>query len=227
MFNFCSCRFEGLQRSTKIHQQPLLKPLVVEMTANLENVIEENLQVFEENGFKIIVDESAPAGERVSLLTMPFSKGTQFGVNDVLELASILCGEDGDDFYEGRTSKNYLSLRNEPVSHSDKSYLQPRILLPKIMTMFASRACRSAVMIGTALSKTEMRTIVQQMVSVEQPWNCPHGRPTMRHLFDYIAYQQQTQEELNHPAVCDKVISHELLDKLDFHLRASSAEDDS
>ena len=50
--------------------------------------------------------------------------------------------------------------------------------------MFASRACRSAVMIGTALSRSKLQTLVRHMSEMEHPWACPHGRPTMRHLFD-------------------------------------------
>ena len=48
--------------------------------------------------------------------------------------------------------------------------------------MFASRACRKSVMIGTALNAPNMRELVDHMGQIEQPWNCPHGRPTMRHL---------------------------------------------
>ena len=48
--------------------------------------------------------------------------------------------------------------------------------------MFASRACRQSVMIGTALNQQEMKKIVSHMGDIEQPWNCPHGRPTIRHL---------------------------------------------
>uniref|UniRef100_A0A1A8N8Z4 PMS2 postmeiotic segregation increased 2 n=1 Tax=Nothobranchius rachovii TaxID=451742 RepID=A0A1A8N8Z4_9TELE len=48
--------------------------------------------------------------------------------------------------------------------------------------MFASRACRKSVMIGTALSVGEMKKLVVHMGEIEHPWNCPHGRPTMRHL---------------------------------------------
>ena len=50
--------------------------------------------------------------------------------------------------------------------------------------MFASRACRSAVMIGTALDRSALTKIVRRLEGVEQPWTCPHGRPTMRHLAD-------------------------------------------
>eukprot|EP01035_Chromulina_nebulosa_P022542 gene22542-29191_t len=29
-----------------------------------------------------------------------------------------------------------------------------------------------------------MKTVVSQLSELEQPWNCPHGRPTVRHLLD-------------------------------------------
>lgn len=50
--------------------------------------------------------------------------------------------------------------------------------------MLASRACRSSVMIGDPLRKNEMQKIVEHLADLESPWNCPHGRPTMRHLVD-------------------------------------------
>jgi DNA mismatch repair protein PMS2 len=44
-------------------------------------------------------------------------------------------------------------------------------------------------MIGTALKLPVMQSIVGKMQHVEQPWNCPHGRPTMRHLVDLQALE--------------------------------------
>ena len=64
-------------------------------------------------------------------------------------------------------------------------------VLPKLMSMFASRACRSSVMIGTALKMGEMTGIVRRLEGIEQPWNCPHGRPTLRHLVDLEALAQR------------------------------------
>lgn len=52
--------------------------------------------------------------------------------------------------------------------------------VPKTIAMFASRACRNSVMIGTALSQTEMEKIVRRLGDLTSPWNCPHGRPTIR-----------------------------------------------
>lgn len=40
------------------------------------------------------------------------------------------------------------------------------------------------VMIGTALSVPEMKKLLVHMGEIEHPWNCPHGRPTMRHLIN-------------------------------------------
>ena len=54
----------------------------------------------------------------------------------------------------------------------------------RVRKMFASRACRKSVMIGTALTKQEMKKIVDHMATLDHPWNCPHGRPTMRHLIN-------------------------------------------
>ncbi|RNC35876.1 putative mismatch repair protein MLH1 [Trypanosoma cruzi] len=46
----------------------------------------------------------------------------------------------------------------------------------------ATKACRSSIMIGTALSEKTMRSVVSRLGELEQPWNCPHGRPTLRHV---------------------------------------------
>ena len=52
----CYRRFEALQRSTVIHQQPLIAPLVVETSASEELVIMENIITFEANGFRMSID---------------------------------------------------------------------------------------------------------------------------------------------------------------------------
>lgn len=81
------------------------------------------------------------------------------------------------------------------VGSTDRSVPSKSVLrLPKLAAMFASRACRSAVMIGTSLQQSEMRVIVDRMGTMEQPWNCPHGRPTMRHLVDLQSTQTASQK---------------------------------
>jgi DNA mismatch repair protein MutL len=43
----------------------------------------------------------------------------------------------------------------------------------------ASFACRSAIKAGKKLSLEEMRLLADQLFAVENPYSCPHGRPTI------------------------------------------------
>ena len=55
-------------------------------------------------------------------------------------------------------------------------------VLCRVRAMLAMRACRSSIMIGKHLDRQTMRQIVGNLAQLDSPWNCPHGRPTMRHL---------------------------------------------
>jgi DNA mismatch repair ATPase MutL len=100
-------------------------------------------------------------------------------------------------------SANVMILSSEQIKAKEDNELFAdlnsnikNIQLPKLISMFASRACRSAVMIGTPLSTEEMSVIVRNLQHLEQPWNCPHGRPTMRHLVDYNNLRKCTYSSL-------------------------------
>lgn len=57
--------------------------------------------------------------------------------------------------------------------------------------LYASKACRKSVMIGDSLNMGEMKRIVTHLSEIEKPWNCPHGRPTMRHLVNLDLLKQK------------------------------------
>jgi DNA mismatch repair protein MutL len=46
----------------------------------------------------------------------------------------------------------------------------------------ASFACRSAVKAGQKLSVDEMRMLADQLFAVDNPYSCPHGRPTIHRI---------------------------------------------
>jgi DNA mismatch repair protein MutL len=48
--------------------------------------------------------------------------------------------------------------------------------------ILASYACRSAVKAGKKLSVEEMRLLADQLFASENPYSCPHGRPTIQRL---------------------------------------------
>ncbi|KAM9426324.1 mismatch repair endonuclease PMS2 [Pholidichthys leucotaenia] len=145
--------FEMLQQHTVLQGQKLIVPQKLHLTAVSENILIENVEIFRKNGFEFVIDEDAQVMERVKLVSLPTSKNWTFGPGDIEELIFML-------------------------SDSPGVMCRPS----RVRQMFASRACRKSVMIGTALSVSEMKKLVVHMGELEHPWNCPHGRPTMRHL---------------------------------------------
>ncbi|TLD26690.1 hypothetical protein PspLS_04958 [Pyricularia sp. CBS 133598] len=151
--------FERLQASTVVESQRLVRPKPLELTALEEEIIIENQKALETNGFIVDVDESgdSPVGSRCRLLSLPLSRETTFSLTDLEELVSLLA--------------------DNPATTATTV---PRP--SRVRKMFAMRACRSSVMVGRALSRPQMEKVVRHMGGMEKPWNCPHGRPTMRHL---------------------------------------------
>lgn len=148
--------FERLQAETIVQNQRLVIPKPIELSAMQEIIVFDNLPTFKKNGFEIEIDEYAETGKRVKLLTLPMSKSTVFEMKDFEELIHLI-----DE-----------NPSNENVRPS------------KVRAMFAMRACRSSIMIGKHLTTGTMEKVVKHMGELDKPWNCPHGRPTMRHLAD-------------------------------------------
>ncbi|XP_033048007.1 mismatch repair endonuclease PMS2-like [Trachypithecus francoisi] len=96
---------------------------------------------------------AAPVTERAKLISLPTSENWTFGPQNIDELIFML-------------------------SDSPGVVCRPS----RVKQMFASRACRKSVMIGTALNTSEMKKLITHMGEMDHPWNCPHGRPTMRHI---------------------------------------------
>lgn len=151
--------FERLQASTVVQSQRLVHPKTLELTAVEEDIVQQNLDALETNGFLVSFDDSGdePVGTRCQLLSLPLSRETTFSLADLEELISLL---------------------QDHQSASANSVPRPS----KVRKMFAMRACRSSVMIGKSLSLKQMEKLVRHMGELDKPWNCPHGRPTMRHL---------------------------------------------
>ncbi|GAA5824001.1 hypothetical protein JCM5353_007053 [Sporobolomyces roseus] len=146
--------FEKLQAETIIQSQRLLAPRVLNLPSHDEITAIEHIDLLRLNGYDVVVDEDADVGERVKLLAQPVSNKTVFDIADFEELLDLIGNRGG----------------TEVVRPS------------KTRKMFASRACRKSVMIGKALNSKQMSLIVQHMGGMDQPWACPHGRPTMRWL---------------------------------------------
>jgi DNA mismatch repair protein PMS2 len=65
--------------------------------------------------------------------------------------------------------------------------------LKAVWHSMATKACRSSIMIGAVLNDKMMRTIVDHLGTLDQPWNCPHGRPTLRYLGSLATFRDDHQ----------------------------------
>ncbi|KAF8797761.1 hypothetical protein BYT27DRAFT_6923499 [Phlegmacium glaucopus] len=150
--------FETLQSTTVIQSQKLLRRQPLELTAADEMLAMENIEVLRQNGFEIEIDECAPIGlgSRLHLAAKPTSGSTVYDMKDLEEIIHL--------------------MRDRPSGQI--------VRCSKVRAMFAMRACRKSVMIGMPLNLHHMTTVIRHMGTIDQPWNCPHGRPTMRHLLD-------------------------------------------
>ncbi|KAH6629600.1 hypothetical protein C7974DRAFT_189643 [Boeremia exigua] len=153
--------FERLSATTTLVSQRLVHPHPLELTAVEEEIILANEHSLTANGFVVEVDASTEE-RRVKLTSLPMSKEVTFTPTDLEELLALV-------------------MDNPPSSSTSTSPYIPRP--SKVRKLLASRACRSSVMIGKTLQNAQMENIVRHMGSMDKPWSCPHGRPTMRHLY--------------------------------------------
>ncbi|XBW38756.1 hypothetical protein QEN19_004342 [Hanseniaspora menglaensis] len=154
--------FEQLARSTIIKGQTLIKPILLELNIMDKLVVTENEKVFLQNGFKII--HNTDGDEQLYLTTLPLSEKTQFTIEDFYELIDL-------------------------IKHAEASYKDVNtVKCSKVRSMFAMRACRMSIMIGKPLNIVTMNNVVNNLSLLDKPWNCPHGRPTIRHLMELKSY---------------------------------------
>ncbi len=139
-------RFEN---NTKASQN-LLPPIIVTLSMNEAQIINQNLEYFREFGYEI-----EPFGGREYAITaVPLEL---FKLNEKAVFMEIL-----DELTQG----NYRTI----TSVHDK---------------IATIACKAAVKGNNRLSYDEARSLINELLTLENPYNCPHGRPTIISMTKY------------------------------------------
>lgn len=73
-----------------------------------------------------------------------------------------------------------VAIENSPtgeISQEERAFV-----LTGLREEIATRACRSSVKIGTSLQFSQMKTMLEALVDLRDPWHCAHNRPTIKHL---------------------------------------------
>jgi DNA mismatch repair ATPase MutL len=164
--------------------------------ASYFHAVQAHLDVLELNGFLVDWNDSQPPGKRVLLRELPVAKGTMFGVEDFRELLGLIGQAEDEGMFRTRAGTGGIHSRSGEAPPP-----RPR----KVWSVLVSKACRSAIMIGTALKRREMAEECAAMADLDHPWNCPHGRPTMRHLSDLRAVRMEKLETLLKPEQLERL----------------------
>lgn len=143
--------FEKYLNEMKIQSQPLVNPIELQLSPSQSNLVLSHFDMFAFNGFKI--DKLRSKGNMIYILSLPVLNGKTMGLSEFEEL---------------------LNLYEEVQCPSTK------IKVSKVRETIASKACRAAWMIGDSLTMSQMRIIVDNLGLIDHPWNCPHGRPSIR-----------------------------------------------
>ena len=82
------------------------------------------------------------------------------------------------DLYGHNEQSLFLSVLDELCEDDNKGTLT-------IEQKIASMSCKAAVKGNNRLSKDEMMALIDQLLELENPYNCPHGRPTIISMSKY------------------------------------------
>ena len=157
--------YENLLNNLTLSKQPTLIPIKIEMFSIAEkNLIYLNKEIYSQLGFEIKKEL-----DDLYILTFPSIYSYHFKYEDFINIVNKL-------------KENNYKMKEDKI---DKNALIKKLFLSdRVLKYIATKACRMSIMIGDTLNDKKMRSIINNMSNLISPWNCPHGRPTMRFLYN-------------------------------------------
>ena len=84
------------------------------------------------------------------------------------------------DLYGSLNAKEmFLAILDELTA--EKQMTDPKVITDKI----ASMACKASVKGSTLMHEEEIEALLDELLTLENPYNCPHGRPTIITMSKY------------------------------------------
>ena len=157
--------YETLLNNLTITRQPTICPIKVEMFSIAEkNTIYSQKQLYSQLGFNIHKEQ-----DDIFITTFPSIYAYKFKYEDFVNIVRKL------------QEKNYKIIEGE---FKNNDLVKKLFLSDSVLKYIATKACRMSIMIGVTLDENRMEQILSDMSKILSPWNCPHGRPTMRLLHE-------------------------------------------
>ena len=155
--------YETLLNNLTITRQPTICPIKIEMFSIAEkNTIYAQKELYAELGFNIHKEQND-----IYITSFPSIYSYKFKYEDFVNIVRKL------------QEKNYKIMEGE---FKNNDLVKKLFLSDSVLKYIATKACRMSIMIGDSLDKVRMEKILADMAKILSPWNCPHGRPTMRLL---------------------------------------------
>lgn len=83
------------------------------------------------------------------------------------------------DLYGCNEKELFVEIMDELLENPMKG--TPDVILKKL----ASMACKSAVKGNTKMERAEMEALIDELLTLDNPYHCPHGRPTIISMSKY------------------------------------------
>ena len=155
--------YETLLNNLNITRQPTICPIKIEMFSIAEkNTIYNQKDLYGQLGFNIHKEQND-----LYITSFPSIYSYKFKYEDFINIVRKL------------QEKNYKIIEGE-FKHND--LVKKLFLSDSVLKYIATKACRMSIMIGVTLDKVRMEKILSDLSKILSPWNCPHGRPTLRLL---------------------------------------------
>ena len=169
--------YETLLNNIKLTKQPTLAPIKLDLLSIAEKTnIYSQRELYNQLGFEIIKQM-----DELYIKTFPSIYNYNFKLADFINIVHKINEKHYTIDTTTTTPTDVLTQQQQqqPPHH----ILTTLFLSDSILKHIATKACRMSIMIGTSLTYVQMQSIVHSMGSILSPWNCPHGRPTMRFLY--------------------------------------------
>ncbi|MBR1735801.1 MAG: hypothetical protein IJ736_02130, partial [Firmicutes bacterium] len=143
------------KKSENIVSQPLLQPIPINVSQRERAVIEENRELLEKFGFEF--DDFGI--NSYAIRAVPYIFDSPVTASFFTEIIDMLADTD-----KKKGIENIYDLKTEKL---------------------ASMSCKAAVKGNNRLSYEEAKALIEKILKAKNPFNCPHGRPTIVELTKY------------------------------------------
>lgn len=86
-----------------------------------------------------------------------------------------------DNLYNLDAKALFLELLDDMVSQTATQVLTTEMIWNKV----ATASCKAAIKGNQRISAAEVETLIKELLTLENPYHCPHGRPTMISMSKY------------------------------------------